>query len=205
MKNLGFIIFALLILVASAAAQVSTSQPILDNDLVRVSRLELGQSLKLDGENDVVILNLAKETAEFIPKGTHHDTAANEAAGLVIELKKHWDAEVHTCAYPKQCTHETQMGDPTVAWTTTLFTNGFITANTHKLVRNGTLDSSYYSAKGSGRIVLVPFTDLRVTFDGTDESLKAGQPYFSGATQVEVTAKDAESRWFVLRINQPKA
>jgi hypothetical protein len=95
------------------------------------------------------------------------------------------------------------MGNEPIAWTTTLFTNGFVTAATHKLARGGTLTSSYYTSKGTDEILVVPFTDLDVSFGGNEESLKASQPFFSPGTEVEVNAKDDESRWFVLRLNIP--
>jgi hypothetical protein len=179
---------------------------LLDNDFVRVSRVPAEEGLKEDDKSDRVIVSIAQENAKFVSKsaGLDESKAANHTGGdLVIELKKHWEAEMRPCSYPMKCTHETQMGSDTIAWTTTLFTNGFITATTHKLVRHGTLASSYYTAKGSDRILVIPFTDLAVSFDGIEESLKAGHPYFSAASQVEVTAKDAESRWLVLRINDP--
>jgi hypothetical protein len=95
------------------------------------------------------------------------------------------------------------MGGSAVAWTTTLFSNGFVTAMRHKMVRGGTLSSSYYSAKGSDHILLIPITELQGNFGGLDEQLKAGQAYFTDATEVEITAKDAEARWIVIRLHAP--
>jgi hypothetical protein len=197
-----------LVLVALAQAQVaSTVLPlVLDNGLIRVSRLPADEGLRVDDKSDRVVVSIPQETATFISRGAgleQSKTTDLRSGDLVIELKKHWDAEMRPCSYPMKCTHETQMGSDTIAWTTTLFTNGFVTAATHKLVRRGTLASSYYTAKGSDRILVIPFTDLDVSFDGIEESLKAGHPYFSAASQVEVTTKDTESRWLVLRINDP--
>ncbi len=198
----------MLMLVALSDAQIGSMSPqfLLDNDFVRVSRVPAKESPKGDDKNDRVIVSIPQESAQFILKGANLDQDKlpyPKAGDLLIELKKHWEAEMRPCSYPMKCTRETQIGGDTIAWTTTLFTNGFITGTMHKLVRHGTLASSYYTAKGTDRILLIPFTDLDISFDGIEESLKAGHPYFSAALQVEVTSKDAESRWFVLRINDP--
>jgi hypothetical protein len=209
-KSTFFVCAAVLVvvLVAFAHAQIPSAAPqlLLDNDFLRVSRIPAEESLKVDDKSDRVIGSVPQESAKFISKSAalvESKTVDYKGGNLVIELQKHWDGETRPCAYPMKCTRETQMGSDTIAWTTTLFTSGFITATTHKLVRDGTLDSSYYTAKGSDRILLIPFTDLDVSFYGVEESLNAGYPYFSAASQVEVTAKDTESRWFVLRINDP--
>jgi hypothetical protein len=200
-----------LLLGACAVAQTAgaASQLLLENDFVRVSRITIAPrgSITLTEKTDAVLLRISSESAEFMPKGKsvqEANASDAEAVDLVIALTRHWDAEVLPCSYPKQCTRTTQMGGEPIAWTTTLFTNGFITASTHKVVRGGTLTSSYYTARGSDKIVVVPFTKLTANFGGTEEALNAGEPYFAAGTEVEVTANDAESRWFVLRINVPK-
>lgn len=213
-RHVRYLIFCgavVLLLGACAAAQTAgaASQLLLENDFVRVSRVTIppNGSLTLSEKTDAVLLRIAGESAEFLPKGKsaqEMNTSAAGAVDLLIELKKHWDAEVVPCTYPKQCTRTTQMGGESIAWTTTLFTNGFLTAATHKLVRGGTLTSSYYTAKGSDKILVVPFTKLTANFGGTEETLSAAEPYFGAGTEVEVTSNDAESRWFVLRINVPK-
>ena len=185
-----------------------TSQVVLDNEFIRVVRVTTPapSGLTLEGKNDAVLVRLQGETAQFVPKGSRLDESAapeHEGIELLLEIKRHWDAEVHPCAYPMKCTRETLVGNEPIAWTTTLFTNGFVTASTHKVKRGGTLTSSYYTSKGTDRILLIPFTDLNANFGGIEESLKAGQPYFTAAPEVEVSASDAESRWFVLRINTP--
>ncbi len=200
-----------LLLGASAIAQAAGAVPqlLLENDFVRVSRITIAPkgSITFAEKTDAVLLRISSESAEFMPKGKSvQETNATEveAVDFLIGLKRHWDAEVLPCSFPKQCTRATQMGGEAIAWTTTLFTNGFITASTHKLVRGGTLTSSYYTAKGSDKILVVPFTKLTANFGGTEETLDAGEPYFGAGTEVEVAAHDAEPRWFVLRINVPK-
>jgi hypothetical protein len=200
----------LLLLTAFSAAQTSNQAPqvILDNGFIRVSRITNPAESPLAFESDSVVVRLQDETARFIPKGDRFKESDTTDRGavklLLVEIKKHWDAEVRPCTYPMKCTHETTIGNEPIAWATTLFTNGFITAATHKVKRGGTLTSSYYTAKGTDQILLIPFTDLKANFGGIEESLKAGQPYFTTVTEVEVAATDAESRWFVLRVNAPK-
>jgi hypothetical protein len=195
--------------VLSAQSSDRSSQLLLDNDIVRVSRVATApaRSLRLDPKTDAVLVRLADGSATFFPKGTAFEATSSgsePAIDFVIELKKHWDAEVHACEYPRQCTRETRLGNETVAWTTTLFTNGFITATQHRLVLHATLDSSYYSAKGTDKILVIPFTGLQANFGGAQEELKSGEPYFTNGTDVEVTAPESEARWLVLRINMPK-
>ena len=204
--------WALLITIAllarCAVAQTSDAAPqlLLDNDFVRVSRITIAPNgaLDLDEKSDAVLVRLSDETAKFLPKGTPvHDanTGQQDIVDLVVGLKKHWAPAVHSCAAPAQCTHETKVGHDPIAWSTTLFTNGFLTAVTHKLVESGTLTSSYYTAKGSDKILVIPFTDLQANFGGNEGKLKAGEPYFTDGTEVEVEAASGESRWLVLRIN----
>jgi hypothetical protein len=199
-----------LVLATSLAAQTTTpgSQLILDNEFVRILRVTVpaGGNVGFEEKDDAVVVRLPDEAARFIPKGKRLDdinATSHDIIDLVVELKRHWEAEIRPCSYPMQCTRETRLGEQPIAWTTTLFTNGFITVSTHKVIPHGTLSSSYYTSKGSDRIVVIPFTNLDLNFGGIDESLKVGQPYFGPGTEVEVTAKDDESRWLVLRINSP--
>ena len=194
----------------SGIAQPATVLPqlVLDNEFVRILRVTVppGSEVELQGERDTVAVRLEGETVRFISKGDHlleSNSAEHETVDLLVEVKRHWEAEMRPCSAPMRCTRETLLGNEPIAWTTTLFTNGFVTASKHRVVRGGTLTSSYYSAKGADRVILVPFTSLDANFGGIQETLKAGQPYFSSATEVEVTGKDAESRWFVLRLNMP--
>lgn len=197
-----------LILLASAVAQTAepTPQLVLENDFVRIRRVTIPAkgNFSVAEKNEAVVVRLDDETAQFIPKGeqvTVSNATDHESVELLLELKKHWNAEMRWCRFPKTCTRETKISEEPIAWTTTLFTNGFVTATTHKVVRGGTLTSSYYTSKGFDSIVLIPFTDLNVNLSGINENLKAGQPYFGVGTEVEVTGRDSQSRWFVLRLN----
>jgi hypothetical protein len=96
------------------------------------------------------------------------------------------------------------MGPNEIGETTSLFTNGFITAYQHRLVVRGTLTSTYYSTKGKDHLLLIPLTNLRANFDGTEENLKQGQAYTSDATEVEVNADLAKARWVVVRVETPE-
>jgi hypothetical protein len=200
----------LLALAIFSVAQMSSQAPqvVLDNEFVRVVRVTASavSTRAIDEKNDTVVVRLQDETARFVPKGSPFEGLSgtdSSAPELLIGIKRHWNAEMRPCAYPMKCTRETVVGNEPIAWTTTLFTNGFVTATTHKVGRGGTLTSSYYTAKGTDRIVFVPFTDIKASFGGIEEILKAGQPYFTAGTEVEVSATDAESRWFVLRLNTP--
>jgi hypothetical protein len=196
-----------LTLITSAKAQSAepSSQLVLENEFVRINRVTIPPKADFSvvGKNDTVAVRLQDEAERFIPAGgriTEVNSTDHVNTVLLVELKKHRDAEMRPCSFPMKCTRETKVGDESIAWTTTLFTNGFVTGTTHKVIRGGTLTSSYYSSKGSDRIIVIPFTDLSINVGGIDENLKAGQPYFGVGTEVEVTSKDSESRWFVLRL-----
>lgn len=204
--NAIILLLVLLVLTPFVSSQTAEPQLVLENEFVRILRVTISakQDFSMLTRNDTVAVRLQDETARFIPKGARvaeTNTADQDAVELLVEVKKHWDAEVRPCTFPKSCTRETKIGTEPIAWTTTLFTNGFLTATTHKVLRSGTLTSSYYTSKGSDKIVLVPFTDLDVNFSGIQENLKAGQPYFSDGAEVEVTGKQGGSRWFVLRFS----
>jgi hypothetical protein len=96
------------------------------------------------------------------------------------------------------------MGPSEIGDTTSLFTNGFIPAYRHRLVVRGARTSRYYSTKGKDHLLLIPLTNLRANFDGTEENLKQGQAYTSDATEVEVNADLAEARWVVVRVETPE-
>lgn len=203
------LILAIVFLVFGVAAgQVNNEVSrdlVLDNNFVHVERVTLpsGSALKFRTQGDSVVVHRSGE-AEFMKSGTEISltNAANPpATEFLVRLKKHWEIPIHACREPMKCTRETQMGGEPVAWTTTLFTNGFLTASRHRVVPGGTLTSSYYSAKGKDHILLIPFTDLSANFGGTPEDLKANQPYFSSVTEIEITGGKKEARWFVLRIH----
>jgi hypothetical protein len=207
----GFGSLLLIVTLSLASAQTGAPAPqvILDNDFVRVSRITIpaNGTLNQNETNDTVLVRLSDETAKFLPKGSavhESNPGSQDIVDLIVELKKHWTPAVRSCAAPAQCTRETKIGHDPIAWSTTLFTNGFLTAISHKLVEAGTLTSSYYTAKGGDKILVIPFTDLDASFGGNEERLKAGEPYFTDGTQVEVAASGGESRWLVLRMNAAK-
>jgi hypothetical protein len=123
---------------------------------------------------------------------------------LVVELKQHWDAEVHPCAEPKKCTRSIRAGGQEIGETKQLFGNGFITAYQHRLVAGASLTSSYFSAKGKDHLLFIAQTDLRANFDGLEETLNPGQAYSSDAAEVEISASSSEAKWVVIRIETPK-
>ncbi|MCI0349615.1 MAG: hypothetical protein L0Z53_09345, partial [Acidobacteriales bacterium] len=129
------------------------------------------------------------------------NASASKAKLVEVEVKQHWDVAVKTCSEPRQCVHDIDLGLGVIAETTSLFTNGFVTAYRHRVVPGGSLTSSYYSAKGKDQIVLVALTDLQVSFGGISENLKKGQVYYSEATEVEANARETEVRWVVVRIH----
>lgn len=124
---------------------------------------------------------------------------------LVVELRQHWDSEIRICSEFAKCSRAIRMGNLEIGETTSLFTNGFVTAYRHRLVSRGTLTSSYFSSRGKSHLLLIPLTDLRANFDGIDEELKGGQVYPSDAVEVEVTASDHEIRWIVIRVQDAAA
>jgi hypothetical protein len=147
---------------------------------------------------------IATDEVRFLARDTNLrilNSGDKPSQALVIELKQHWDAEVRTCVEPSR---PIRMGPNEIGETTSLFTNGFITAHRHRLVVRGTLTSPYYSTKGKDHLLLIPLRNLRANFDGTEENLKQGQAYTSDATEVEVNADLAEARWVVVQVETPK-
>jgi hypothetical protein len=150
---------------------------------------------------------IATDEVRFLARDTDLrilNSSDKPSQALVIELKQHWDAEVRTCVEPMKCSRPIRMGANEIGDTTSLFTNGFITAYRHRLVVRGTRTSRYYSTKGKDHLLLIPSTNLRANFDGTEENLKQGQAYTSDATEVEVNADLSEARWVVVRVETPE-
>jgi hypothetical protein len=104
------------------------------------------------------------------------------------------------------CRHQNFMAaGQEMSSTTTVFTNGFTTAMRYDVVSHGSLDCSYYSAKGKDSVIFVALTDVKVQFDGVEEQLKSGQAYFSNASAVSVEGGEQGAKWVVVRLNKPKA
>ena len=188
----------------------TSSRLLLDNDYVRVVQQPSPTGI-ISKKNDSVVIAISPDSSraadiKFVSRGSviAQDSGKAEWKSIVIELKRHWDAPIRVCGYPMQCTHKVEPADVEVSETTSLFTNGFITASKHRVFPGGTLSSSYFSPKGSDHIVFVSLSALDASFDGIDEKLAPGQVYFSDAAQVEVTAGDHDGDWIVIRLNTPK-
>jgi hypothetical protein len=150
---------------------------------------------------------IATDEVRFLARDTDLrilNSSDKPSQALVIELKQHWDAEVRTCVEPMKCSRPVRMGPSEIGDTTSLFTNGFIPAYRHRLVVRGARTSRYYSTKGKDHLLLIPLTNLRANFDGTEENLKQGQAYTSDATEVEVNADLSAARWVVVRVETPE-
>lgn len=191
-----------------------------DNSDVRIQRLDnvdLPKGISTSGRDAVfvalgdVALSSGTSQAETLKLGEarflqREKKYSADGSAIVIELKQHTDRPVKYCEPSLSCTHESSMGDAqAVSSTTTLFTNGFVTAMRHKVVSNGSLDSSYYSAKGKDSVIFVPLTDVKVQFDGIQEQLKLGQAYFTNASAVSVEGGEKGAQWVIVRLNQPKS
>jgi len=171
-----------------------------ERDAVLVS---LGENLGLITYKPYESASLENGDVRFLPIGSvvHLLNTGNSAVfALIAELKQHWEPPMRTCSEPAKCAHPIRMGESVIGETTSLFTNGFVTAYQHRIDPGATLESSYFSAKGKDHLLLIALTDLNGNFDGSDESLKAGQTYTSEATEVEVNAGKSPTRWIVLRM-----
>ncbi len=205
----------------------AVSQLVEENEYYRVSRADLvpdavsmvdqhgrdtviialGEGLALTTRKGLNREKLKEGEARFLPRESAPQIV-NEGKGLpqllIVELKRHWEVEVRACSEPSTCTRLIKMGDAPIGETTSLFGNGFITAQRHRLDPGGTLDSSYFSSKGKDHLLLIALTDLQANFGGTAETLLRGQTYSSNATEIEVNAPKSEARWIVIRLQTPK-
>jgi hypothetical protein len=230
---LCFVISAQVCMAQSAAVVPITKEPshhlVFENEYVRVFKVEVAphaETLYHKHDVDYVFVTLGDSDVESVrigeppvrlqlkdgetrfTKGGFAHKAVNLSdkpfVNVTVELKKHFDAEMKSCAEPMKCTRDVVLGGASLGDSTSLFTNGFITATRHHLLRGGTLSSSYYSARGKDRILFVPLNELNANFGGVEETLKAGQAYFSSAGEVEVSAGEQEIRWVVIRLNLPR-
>lgn len=170
--------------------------------------VSFGEGLILSAGKASEADHLKDGEAQFVPMATSAkvvNSMSTMVQALIVELKQHWENPVQACALPSKCTRPIVIGDFPIGETTTLFTNGFVTAYQHRLDKGGTLSSSYFSATGKDHVLLIALTDLHVSFDGSEEVLKAGQTYSSDATQIEVNAPAKAARWLVIRVQMPKA
>jgi quercetin dioxygenase-like cupin family protein len=212
---------------ANKPAREASIQLVEENEYFRVSRadllpgavnkveqhgrdtiiLALGEGMTLVTRKSTSPENLKEGDARFLQQGSV-PKIANVGSSLpqllIVELKRHWDVEVRACSEPSTCTRLIKMGDASIGETTSLFSNGFITAQRHRLDPGGTLDSSYFSSRGKDHLLLIALTDLQANFGGTAETLLRGQTYSSDATEIEVNAPKSEARWIVIRLQTPK-
>jgi len=221
-----------LLLTSALATQAGPSEPsgelISDDAHYRISKVAIApgaQSAVKQNGHDVVIVVLPAERLTLVssldspPEDLSNgnvrflETGSKAAIGnptdktghaLVIELKQHWNAEVHPCAEPKKCAHSIRAGEQEIGETKQLFGNGFVTAYHHRLVPGASLTSSYFSAKGKDHLLFIALADVRANFDGLDETLKAGQVYSTDAVEVEMNAGSSEAKWVVIRVETPK-
>ena len=206
-------------LVLGQAGTVSIPAPgpelAFDNDYFRVLRVAVpAGEIPIHGEQsrDVVIVPIVPPAPGrdigviFVAKGSppHVTPLADPYEALVIEVKKHWEAEVRSCASPMTCTHKITAGGLDVGETTLLFGNGFVTAYRHHLISGGTLDSSYHSTKGTNHILVVALTELPLNVGGIEQDLRSGQVFFSDQTEAEVNAGSHAADWVVLRVLSPR-
>ncbi len=167
----------------------------------------LGDGLSLSSAKGSNPEKLAEGDVRFFqhtvhPTILHSGDSASET--IVVELKHHWDSEIRRCTQPQTCTHAIRAGGLEIGQTTSLFTNGFVTAYRHHMDRGGTLTTSYYSSKGKDHLLMMALADLQANFDGTEQELKRGQVFASDATDVEVDAGSHEVSWVVIRVEVPK-
>ncbi len=212
---------------ADKPVQQAVSQLVEENDYYRVFRADLvpdavsrvdqhgrdtvvvalGEGLSLTTRKSINPEKLKDGEARFLPRESAPQivNVGNSLPQLLmIELKRHWDAEVRACSEPSTCTRPIRMGEASIGETTSLLSNGFITVQRHRLDAGGTLDSSYFSSRGRDHLLLVALTDLQANFGGTAETLLRGQTYSSDSTELEVNAPKSEAKWIVIRLQTPK-
>ena len=204
---------------------------VLENEYVRVFHVEVApheETLYHRHDMDYVFVTLGDSVVESVRVGEKPvrlelkdgDTRftkggfAHKAVNLrdkpfvnvTVEVKKHFDAEMKICAdqLGATCTRDIKVGDEKIGETTKVFTNGFITVMTHHLMPHGTLTSTYYSSRGKDGVLLVPLTDMKALVGGVEENLKAGQPDFTEAGEIEIPSQEQDVRWVVIRMNVPK-
>jgi len=157
--------------------------------------IEPGKAASLD-DGDVRFLPRSKEASIV-----HGDEPPAQA--VLIDLKKHWEDEIQPCHGP-QCNHAIRVGGMEIGQSTSLFTNGFVTAYRDRMDAGGTLSTSYYSKSGTHHLMVIALDDLHANFDGAGKELKRGQVFGTDANEVEVDAGAHAVRWIVIRIETPK-
>lgn len=224
------LIFAVVLATAQqpiAPVAQATRQALLDNQYVSVVRLdvprgavaEIGSATRdsivvapgyaelIDLETHAPAWDAEADRVEFVKRGPMRrviNAGSAPVRAVVVELKQHWNAEVHRCTPPKDCARVIKAGGEPVGESRMLFTNGFVTAQAHRLDAGGSLRSSYYSSRGVNYILVIPLTDMNAAFAGVEQALKAEQVYFSDAQELEVSATSQPAKWVVIRFNLPR-
>lgn len=163
-----------------------------------------GLAIRNAATHETVSLN--KGDAKFVKRGNDvsvSNTRSTSGTLLFVELKHYWNPEVRVCS-AANCSRPIKLGDIVIGETSSLFTNGFVTAYRHHLEPGGTLTSSYFSASGKDHLLLVAITDSKTNFDGTEETLSTGQTYATDAGTVEISTLKGSAEWIVLRMQTPK-
>ena len=173
------------------------------NDAVVIA---LGEGGALSSSADVPPVTLLNGEPRFLPAGGGSrilNLGSKPLLIFVIGLKQHWNAEMRVCAEQKKCTHPIRNDSVEVGQSTSLFSNGFVTASRHRLASGRAL-MNYSSAKNTRHLLFVPLADVRVDFDGVDADLKYGDAYASDAVAVEVKAGHHELQWLLISMETPK-
>ena len=88
---------------------------------------------------------------------------------------------------------------------TSIFTNGFVSAYRYQLFPGGTLNANFYSSRDNNFVLLAALTDLEGNFAGIEEKVPASQVFGTDGRDMEITApKERVLRWILLRFTYPK-
>ncbi len=169
--------------------------------------ITLGDGLTLSTRTLPVSMQLEDGEVRYLSRGSGVAVAnAGSAAAtlIAVELKQHWDPEIRLCSDVSKCTRPIRLGETVIGETISLFTNGFVTAYKHRLERGGTLSSSYFSSRGIDHLLFIALSDLVLSFQGTEVTLKRGQSYACEAASVDVDTLGSEASWVVIRVETPK-
>jgi uncharacterized cupin superfamily protein len=148
-------------------------------------------------DGDVTFVEAAGEKS-FAHKAVNEGEKA--FVNLTIEIKRSWNTAMRKCEVPQRCERAIRVGDLQVGRSTSLFTNGFVSAYRYDLLPGGTISSNFY-ASGKNFVLLAALTDLKGNFGGIEQELKATQLFGSDGTDMEITAPpDQALRWVVLRL-----
>ena len=216
--------------VQTASSAAPEPQTILENEAYHVMRVDLDNerqiALPQPGHDVIVVVlgdgvslrtvaggkaeSLAYGEVRFVDRNIHGSllhAGTSLAQVLVVGLKQHWDAEIRPCTLPRTCSHPIRVGGQQIGQSESLFTNGFVTAYRDEISQGGTLNTSYYSKKGTHHLVLIALDDFRASFDGKEQELSRGQAFGSDADEVEIEADSKVSHpveWIVIRLESGK-